>query len=80
MTPLVLGPSRREFVAGLLGAPLALAACRSGIEALPPGELLLPGKTLGHRLRGEAGGHTAVPAERWERARAWSSSGRAPPA
>ncbi len=68
MTPLALGPSRREFVTALLGAPLALAACQSGTEALPPGELLLPGKTLGHRLRSEAGGHVAVPSERWERA------------
>lgn len=37
------GLSRRDFVAGLLGAS-ALARCRAAPLELPPGELLLPGK------------------------------------
>jgi monoamine oxidase len=47
--------SRREFVAALLGAPAALAACRPDAPALPPGELLLPGKQAGHLLRDAPG-------------------------
>lgn len=51
-------PSRRQFVAALLGLPAALA-CRSGAVELPPGELLLPGKAAGHRLRDGLGGGEA---------------------
>lgn len=61
-------PSRREFVAALLGAPLALG-CRERARPLPPGELLLPGKALGHRLRDSvAAASTGAPARppRWE--------------
>ncbi len=44
--------TRREFIAALLGAPLASSwACRGGKPELPDGELLLPGKRAGHRLR-----------------------------
>lgn len=43
--------TRREFIAALLGAPLASSACRGGSPPLPDGELLLPGKRAGHRLR-----------------------------
>ncbi|MEY2930852.1 MAG: hypothetical protein RL033_1601, partial [Pseudomonadota bacterium] len=43
--------TRREFVAALLGAPLASTACREQAPPLPEGELLLPGKRAGHRLR-----------------------------
>lgn len=43
--------TRREFISALLGAPLASWACRSGSPPLPDGELLLPGKRAGHRLR-----------------------------
>ena len=51
------GPSRRDFVGWLLGAPVALAACRGGgAEPLPDGELLTPGKAAGHRLRDAARG------------------------
>lgn len=64
---LPLAPSRREFVAMLLGVPLSLS-CRRGSEALPPGELLLPGKALGHRLRDAGSGPLAVPGQRWQRA------------
>ncbi|HWO08945.1 MAG TPA: NAD(P)-binding protein [Polyangiaceae bacterium] len=60
-------PSRREFVAALLGAPAALAACRAAAPALPPGELLVPGKVAGHRLR-DAPGDVPAPA-RFERVR-----------
>ena len=42
--------SRREFVAGVLGAA-ALQHCRAAPAELPDGELLLPGKVAGHRLR-----------------------------
>ncbi|HEY1549042.1 MAG TPA: FAD-dependent oxidoreductase [Kofleriaceae bacterium] len=44
-------PTRREFVAMLLGAPIAAQlACRSHDRALPPGRLLEPGMTRGHAL------------------------------
>ncbi|MEY4546628.1 MAG: hypothetical protein RL685_2823 [Pseudomonadota bacterium] len=43
--------TRREFIAALLGAPLASSACREQAPPLPEGELLLPGKRAGHRLR-----------------------------
>lgn len=59
-------PSRREFVAALLGVPAALAGCRPTAPALPPGELLLPGKAAGHRLRDVQGVPTPT---RFERAR-----------
>src|SRR5688572_21460308 len=48
------GLSRREFVAGVLGAA-ALQHCRAAPPELPDGELLLPGKAAGHRLRDGAG-------------------------
>lgn len=41
-------PSRRDFVAMLLGAPLA-AACGSGKPALPPGIVMDTGRVAGHR-------------------------------
>jgi monoamine oxidase len=48
--------SRREFVAGLLGVAVAELACRGAAPRLPDGELLLPGKLAGHRLRDAAFG------------------------
>ncbi len=63
-------PSRRDLVAWLLGAPLALAACRGGGRVrVPDGELLTPGKAAGHRLRdaASAGGDVRVPDHRWRR-------------
>lgn len=60
------GLSRRDFVAGLLGAS-ALARCRAAPLELPPGELLLPGKLAGHRLR-DGGVDAAAPVTRFERA------------
>ena len=44
------GPSRRDFVAALLGVPFALS-CRASARHLPDGDLLVPGKVAGHRLR-----------------------------
>jgi phytoene dehydrogenase-like protein len=44
------GLSRREFAMGVLGAA-ALQHCRAAPAELPDGELLLPGKAAGHRLR-----------------------------
>jgi phytoene dehydrogenase-like protein len=43
--------TRRDFIAALLGAPFAAAACSRRAARLPDGELLLPGKSAGHRLR-----------------------------
>lgn len=58
------GLSRRQFVSALLGAPAGVlsqgasavaaglvAGCRSAPLPIPDGELLLPGKSAGHRLR-----------------------------
>jgi monoamine oxidase len=61
--------SRREFVAALLGAPLALSACHAAAPSIPDGELLLPGKVAGHRLRDATGARVSVPPERWRTAR-----------
>jgi len=66
--------SRREFVAGVLGAA-ALQHCRAAPATLPPGELFLPGKAAGHRLRdgalslGRLGAVSPGRPERVERAR-----------
>lgn len=60
------GLSRRQFVAGVLGAA-AVQHCRAAPADLPDGELLLPGKAAGHRLR-DATPNLARPA-RFERAR-----------
>jgi monoamine oxidase len=43
--------TRRDFIRGVLGAAAAELACRQAPQPLPPGELLLPGKLAGHRLR-----------------------------
>jgi phytoene dehydrogenase-like protein len=46
-----MGVSRRDFVAMLLGAPIAAQlACRSRERALPPGRLIETGMTRGHAL------------------------------
>jgi hypothetical protein len=63
-------PSRRDFVAMLLGAPAAMAlgsACGGGgAHGLPDGELLTPGKAGGHRLRDAApGGGVRVSDNAW---------------
>lgn len=60
--------SRREFVIGLLGAPALLGGCRVQPEPLPDGELLLPGKAAGHRLRDAASGPALSSVARLERA------------
>lgn len=44
------GPSRRELLAGFLGAPAALAACRSP-RRLPPGAIVHASERFGHRAR-----------------------------
>jgi monoamine oxidase len=70
------GVSRRQFVAGLLGGPASMGAgwlggasfgCRAVPTPLPDGELLLPGKAAGHRLRDDAG--APAPVVRSERVR-----------
>ena len=50
-----------------VGSGALLAGCRPAAPALPDGELLLPGKAAGHRLR-DQGGDAITPA-RFERAR-----------
>jgi phytoene dehydrogenase-like protein len=68
------GPTRRDFVAMLLGAPVAAAlACRRGPRGLPPGTLIETGRRRGHAAL-RAGGRDAaavpaVDASRWRRAR-----------
>jgi monoamine oxidase len=57
--------SRREFVAALLAG--ASSGCRAAPASVPDGELLLPGKLGGHRLRDTAGEAPAI--VRRERAR-----------
>ena len=61
--------TRREFVAMLLGAPLAAAAGGGGAPRIPPGALVDPGQRRGHAavrdLRDAAG---IVPAA-WRRHR-----------
>lgn len=64
-------PSRRDLVAWLLGAPLAVACRGRGRPPTPDGELLTPGKAAGHRLRdagrGGAPPYVRVPDDRWRR-------------
>lgn len=58
--------TRRDILAAFLGAPFALAACRSNnLPPLPEGEIVGASDGLGHRLRD--GGRVEVPAENWER-------------
>src|SRR5919197_3921026 len=60
--------NRRELLAAFLGAPLALAACRSreGAAALPEGEIVGASDGIGHLIRD--GLRPEPPAEGWERA------------
>lgn len=64
-----IGPTRRDFVAMLLGAPLAaqLAACgEGGSPRIPPGVLVETGARRGHAALRDAAGAGAVPApDRW---------------
>ncbi|MCW5805444.1 MAG: FAD-dependent oxidoreductase [Deltaproteobacteria bacterium] len=56
---MAIAPTRRDFVAMLLGAPVA-AACRSSGAGTPPGELIATGAARGHSLlRGLAPGSSA---------------------
>ena len=48
--------SRRELLATFLGASCAAAGCRDeDVPDLPPGRLVEPSRTLGHRIRDGAG-------------------------
>jgi monoamine oxidase len=70
---LLCGPSARGAPAGWLagtgvaGAALSLEACRAAAASVPDGELLVPGKAAGHRLRDERPEPSAV--SRFEHAR-----------
>lgn len=58
--------NRREILAGFLGLPVALAACRrNAAPPLPVGEIVGSSDVFGHRLRD--GYHLEVPADAWER-------------
>ena len=62
-------PSRRDLLAAFLGAPaLVTSGCHSeDVPALPPGEIVGPSDSLGHRLRD---GWRPVPAaDAWEKHR-----------
>src|SRR5881394_2854153 len=57
--------TRREILAGLLGLPAALAACRSNqAPRLPDGEIVGASDAFGHRLRDKL--HIEMPQDRWE--------------
>ncbi len=57
--------TRREILAAFLGAPLAMAACRSSAQPqMPAGEIVGASDVLGHRLRD--GLRVEVPADKWE--------------
>lgn len=57
--------SRRELLTAFLGAPFALAACRSGAsEKFPDGEIVGQTVTLGHILRENR--NFEVPPDNWE--------------
>lgn len=62
-------PSRRDLLATFLGAPaLATLGCHSeSPAALPPGELIGPSDTVGHRLRD--GWRPTPAADAWEKHR-----------
>jgi hypothetical protein len=57
--------SRRDVLAAFLGAPLALAACKTK-KRVPDGEMAFRPDELGHRLRDEK--PPTIPADKWERA------------
>lgn len=57
--------SRRDLLAAMLGAPLALSACKTK-KRVPDGEMAFRPDELGHRVRDER--PPAIPAEKWERA------------
>lgn len=59
------GPTRRELLTGLLGAPLALSACRLP-RRLPPGEIVHASERFGHRAR-EAMARPPTPTTRTRR-------------
>lgn len=56
--------SRRELLTAFLGAPFAMAACRSEGSAFPTGEIVGQSATLGHILRESRS--FAVPTDKWE--------------
>lgn len=57
--------TRRDVLTAFLGAPLALAACKTK-KRVPDGEMAFSPDVLGHRVRDEK--PPAIPADKWERA------------
>jgi glycine/D-amino acid oxidase-like deaminating enzyme len=62
-------PSRREFVAMLLGAPVAAALACRGRQRWLDGELIDTGARRGHAALRDATGAVRIPDDRWRRAR-----------
>ncbi|MDB4936097.1 MAG: hypothetical protein JWP87_3069 [Labilithrix sp.] len=59
--------TRRDLLAAFLGAPLALAACKSRAnKRIPDGEMAFKPDELGHRVRDEK--PPSIPEDKWERA------------
>jgi hypothetical protein len=56
--------SRRELLIAFLGAPFAMAACRSGLTRFPEGEIVGQSVSLGHVLRENR--NFDVPTDNWE--------------
>lgn len=57
--------SRRDLLGAMLGAPLALAACKTK-KRVPDGEMAFSPDELGHRVRDEKA--PVIPPDKWERA------------
>jgi hypothetical protein len=57
--------SRRELMTMFLGAPFALAACRSSTPSIPDGEIVGQSDGLGHIIR--EGRPFDVPTDNWQR-------------
>ena len=57
--------TRREVLTAFLGAPLALAACKTK-KRVPDGDMAFKPDELGHRVRDEK--PPAIPKDKWERA------------
>src|SRR5688572_22372321 len=60
--------SRRDLLTTLLGAPFAMAACRTGAPNFPDGEIVGQAVGLGHVLRENR--NFDVPAENWSAVKA----------
>ncbi len=69
MAALAVTPTRRDFVAMLLGAPLAAACGASANLAVPPGELVETGRLRGHAALRDLASPGAPTPTHWRRHR-----------